>query len=233
MGCLVDLHACPGGANASEHSGTNSSKAELWTSRLNLNLWKRCLVFLMQEISSHLPSVIGLQLCNEAAHGVPNLFTAYDEIINAVSAINASIPLYISDGWNAAEAVSYAGNNRNSSVSAGRCPVIIDTHMYWCFSQSDQEKSPGAIIVDVGRKCAAIADNCDPGDGGDATGIIIGEYSCVMSETSWAHVGIADRMALTKQFGLAQSAAYQKQTGGCYFWTLKMVIEPQKSKPDR
>ena len=49
IGVLLDLHACPGGANEDAHSGTSSRQANLWDEKWNLNATIRCLQFIANE----------------------------------------------------------------------------------------------------------------------------------------------------------------------------------------
>jgi aryl-phospho-beta-D-glucosidase BglC (GH1 family) len=65
IGTLIDLHGLPGGANPQDHSGTNSGKAELWSSRSNKDLAIRCLSFITQQ-ARNMEGVAGLQVINEA-----------------------------------------------------------------------------------------------------------------------------------------------------------------------
>ena len=44
--------------------------------------------------------IIGLQLCNEAISNAPGMYSWYDSTITAISNVDQSIPIYISDGWN-------------------------------------------------------------------------------------------------------------------------------------
>jgi len=79
IGVLLDLYACPGGANAETHSGTSSGKAELWGDEANLALTKRCLSFIAMEIKNPgLEGVVGIQLCNEPIRDAPGLYEWYD-----------------------------------------------------------------------------------------------------------------------------------------------------------
>ena len=53
--------------------------------------------------------------------------------------------------------------------------------------------------------------------------VIVGEYSCALTEDSWARVSASDRTALGIAFGQAQSRRWQEKAGGSFFWTWKMV----------
>ncbi|KAF2817610.1 glycoside hydrolase [Mytilinidion resinicola] len=222
IGVLLDLHALPGGANGGEHSGTNSGKADLWNSASNLNLGQRCAEFLAQQVRDHLTGVVGIQLCNEANWDAPGMYSWYDRCIASISAIDPSIPVVISDGWNLSKALDYVGKKNVAYPDQPTCPVIVDTHYYWAFSDADKRKSPQAIIAEAKTKMSEL----DGKEGSvldrGAFQIIVGEYSCVMTEDSWRKSGGAPKSDLVKQFGQAQSQRYQERSGGSYFWTYKM-----------
>jgi hypothetical protein len=59
-----------------------------------------------------------------------------------------------------------------------------------------------------------------------AVQVIVGEYSCVLSEDSWSKSGGTPKQDLVKQFGEAQSKKYQQRSGGSFFWTWKMDWYP-------
>lgn len=218
IGVLLDLHAVPGGANSEIHSGTSSGKAELWGNQANLDHGQRCLVFLAQEIAVGMPGVIGLQLCNEAAWAALGMYEWYNSVIAAITAVNKSVPIYISDSWNLSPALRYV-QNKNRTVSN---PIIVDTHRYYTFSASDQSQSPRQIIDRIPHELHELQDQQgNVFDHGAAT-VYVGEYSCVLSEPTWSQAAAGDRPALTQQFGQAQSRRWQQQSGGCSFWTFKM-----------
>ncbi|ORY12515.1 glycoside hydrolase superfamily [Clohesyomyces aquaticus] len=222
IGTLIDLHALPGGANGNEHSGTNSGKAELWGSATNRELGVRCCQFLAQEISHGLEGVIGIQVVNEADWGSERMYDWYDDCINAVSNIDPTIPIIISDGWDLCRAVEFS-LSRNVAISAQpKCPVIIDTHYYWAYTGEDKAKSPQQIIAEVGQKMGELDGREGSVIDRGAVQAIVGEYSCVLSEDSWQKRGDTPKEDLVKAFGNAQSRKYQYRSGGSFFWTWKM-----------
>ena len=154
----------------------------------------------------------------------------YDDCINAISQIAPDIPVYISDGWNLGTAVQYALRKNNPFIRRHRCPIIIDTHLYWAYSDADKNRSPGEIISDVAIRLweldGAEGDVVNRG----AVQVIVGEYSCCLSEESWCKCD-PHRDEMRRQFGRAQCKKYQERAGGAFFWTWKMVaalIFPQK-----
>lgn len=226
IGVLLDLHALPGGANGGDHSGTNAGFAGLWNNSANLDLATKCLSFMAQEIHNGSLQAIGLQLCNEADYNAPGMYAWYDLVVANISRIDASIPLYISDGWDLTRCVKYAqGKNNWQPTTAATNPIVIDTHLYWAFSDANKAMSPQQIIADVPKKLSEL----DGQDGSvvDRGGVqvCVGEYSCVMDGSSWAKT-TDDRGQLVKQFGNAECAKYQQRSGGSFFWTFKMDWMP-------
>ncbi|KAF2757951.1 glycoside hydrolase [Pseudovirgaria hyperparasitica] len=224
IGVLLDLHAAPGGANSSDHSGTNSNKAELWNSDSNRKLTIDCLRFIAEEVKNGLPGVIGIQVCNEAEYGAQGMYDLYDWALSTFSSIDSSIPIYISDAWNLGDTIPYALKRNAKDVISN--PVFIDTHFYWAFSDADKSKSPQQIIDEVPTKLGEL--DGQEGSIHDRGGvqIIVGEYSCVMAGEVWKKHGEGQRDELTKSFGQAQSRRWQQKTGGSFFWTLKMDWVP-------
>jgi hypothetical protein len=224
IGILIDLHALPGGGNAQEHSGTNSGRAELWTNPSNRELGVRCCRFIAEDTKSG-AEIVGLQLVNEAEWESERMYEWYDECIAAVSNADPSIPIIISDGWNLSNAIDWS-LQKNSIYSHPQCPVVIDTHYYWAFTEDDKAKSPQQIIQEAGTKLGQLDGKEGSVHDRGAVQVIVGEYSCVLAEDSWAKSNGVPKETLVKQFGQAQSRRYQQRAGGSFFWTWKMDWMP-------
>lgn len=220
IGVLLDLHALPGGANGQEHSGTNSGKADVWKHKSNLELATRCLCFIAKDAKS-MDGVVGIQLCNEAEYNAPDMYKWYDRVIAEIGSIDNTMPLYISDAWNLSQAIGYC-NGRNSLQAGTANPIVIDTHLYWAFSDDDKRKSPQQITQEVSGKLGEL----DGKDGSvtdhGAAQMVVGEYSCVLTEDSWGKRGVHPKEKLVNDFGQAQSQRYQQRAGGSFFWTYRM-----------
>lgn len=221
IGTLIDLHALPGGANSGEHSGTNYGRTELWASSSNRDLGVRCCQFLASEVKKGL-NVAGIQIVNEADWESERMYEWYDDCINVISKIDPSIPVIISDGWNLNKAVEYSLKKNIAFPSQPISPVIIDTHYYWAFSDADKAKAPQQIISEVSSKLTPLDSKEGSVIDRGAVQVIVGEYSCVLTEDSWAKAGDTPKADLVKQFGEAQSKRWQQRTGGSFFWTYKM-----------
>ncbi|KAI9849426.1 MAG: Glucan 1,3-beta-glucosidase 3 [Sclerophora amabilis] len=219
IGVLIDFHAVPGGANPDEHSGTSSGKAELWSNKQNLSLAQNCLVFIAQQART-MDGVVGIELVNEATANAPGLYQFYDSVIGAISQVDSTMPVYISDGWDLNTAVTYSNGKNAWSTSTN--PIVIDTHKYYCFADNDKKKSPQQIISGVSGELSEL--NGREGDvfTHGAAQVVVDEYSCVLDEQTWSKVNSDQRPGLITQFGQAESKQWQARSGGSTFWTFKM-----------
>ncbi|KAK4541399.1 hypothetical protein LTR36_008000 [Oleoguttula mirabilis] len=224
IGVLIDMHGLPGGANPQDHSGTNSGKAELWGHRSNRDLATRSLCFIAQQ-TRNMENVAGIQIINEAEWDAKGMYDWYDEVIGQLSSIDPTMPVYISDAWNLDKAAKWS-QGKNSLLAGQSSPVVIDTHLYWCFSNEDKKKSPQIIATEVQHKLSAL----DGKDGSvvdhGAAQAVVGEYSCVLGEDTWARGQGAPKDQLIQQFGNAESTRFQQRAGGSFFWTYKMDWMP-------
>jgi aryl-phospho-beta-D-glucosidase BglC (GH1 family) len=221
---LLDLHALPGGANKANHSGTNAGVAALWNNKANLAVAQRCLVFIAQEISSgSMDGVVGLQLCNEAEWNAPGLYQWYDAVISAISSIDSTIPLYISDAWDIGRAVKYAKDKNKITLGTFPTmnPICVDTHKYYCFT--DDSKSPQQIIASIPGALNEVDGKNNSVINSGAAQVIVGEWSCTLSGATWSRIGNRDnREDLTIQFGKVQCQRWQERAAGSFFWTYNM-----------
>lgn len=220
IGVLLDVHALPGGANWDAHSGTSSGQAALWGNGYFLDLGRRCLVFVAGEARS-MDGVVGLQLVNEAVTNAAGMYEWYGSILHELAQVDASLPIYISDRWNLAEAVGWV-NGRNTLGNRGN-PVVIDTHKYYTFAESDRQQSPQQILERVPNELGELNGREGSVFDGRAVEVVVGEYSCVMDDRTWSRVAASEKGSLVAQFGQAQSRTWQARSAGCYFWTYKMV----------
>lgn len=224
IGTLIDLHGLPGGANGGDHSGTNSGKAEFWDHRKYKELATRYICFIVQQ-ARNMEGVAGVQLVNEAEFNAKGMYSWYEDVLKETSKIDNSMPIYISDAWDLFAAARWI-QEINSMAKPHTSPVVIDTHLYWCFTPDDAKKSPQQITGEVWTK---LHDN-ELKDGSvvdrGAAQAIVGEYSCVLGDESWAKGGNEPKEVLAQKFGNAESQHFQQRAGGSFFWTYKMDWMP-------
>lgn len=206
---LVDLHALPGGANDQEHSGSSCGKALLWDSSSNKDLSSKILSFVAKDLKSF-DNICGIQILNEAPYCHEGHYQErfYASAAKAIREVNEDVPIVISDGWDLGKFVSFV----ESSISKHRehPQVIIDTHVYRCFSQDDCKKSAPELINGIDSAISDVPPQVD---------VLVGEFSCVLSEDSWKG---QDRNRLVKEYGNKEVQRFsQVARGGYYFWTYK------------
>lgn len=227
VGVLIDLHALPGGANTDMHSGSSTGKAELWSSKKNLELARKALLFIATECKE-LDGVIGIQLVNEACWdaGKKGMYDFYSSTIQSISEIDDSMPIYISDAWDLSSALKWSKGRDWKSGRIPRNPVVIDTHKYYTFADKHRSQGAHQLIRQVPNELGELPD-CSPSathlSNGGETQIVIGEYSCVLDGKSWEKSDANMKEGLEREFGRNQC---EKWGGGCsagsYFWTWKM-----------
>jgi hypothetical protein len=170
--------------------------------------------------------VCGIQIVNEADWDSPHMYEWYDDCIAAISTIDPTVPIIISDAWNLNRAIEYALKKNTPYPECPSCPVIIDTHYYWAFSDADKAKSPMQICEEVYTKLSELDGKEGSVVDRGAVQVIIGEYSCVLTEDSWAKRGSIEKQDLVRQFGQTQSRQWHHRSGGSFFWTWKMDWYP-------
>ena len=135
------------------------------------------------------------------------------------------MPIYVSNAWNLAKSLTWLQAKNSIHVPPSN-PVVIDTHLYWAFSEKDKQKIPQQIIYEVHSKLSELDGKdgsvCDRG----AAQVVVGEYSCVLDNSSWEKAHGTPKDQLVKQLGEAQSQRYQHRSGGSMFWTYRIDWMP-------
>ncbi|CDK28504.1 unnamed protein product [Kuraishia capsulata CBS 1993] len=208
IGILVDLHALPYGANAQDHSGEKLSKAGFWSSS-HIAKGLEVVEFLAKELA-RFENISGLQIVNETEFDNEAKYQKlyYSNAINAIREHNGTVPIVISDGWWPDQWVKWISSNS----SKGNLGVVIDAHVYRCFSDDDKSKSADRIIDDLeGSVLTNLSAKAD---------IMVGEFSCVLDGQTWDKTS-GDRNELVKRYGKRQIELFRQRTCGYYFWSYK------------
>lgn len=220
IGVLVDLHGLPGGANGADHSGTTEGEAKLWDSSKYQVKSYEVLEYLAKDLAQY-DNVVGLQILNEAPYADASddtQKTFYLKAMHQIREVNDEIPVVISDGWDLPKWISIVkdiehqmSTERGENSSLG---VMIDTHVYRCFSDDDKNKRPMEIVNAIENAVPSTEDTVD---------IMVGEFSCVLDGSSWDkhdnHQG--SREDVVRQYGCRECAHFTQRTCGFYFWTYK------------
>ncbi|CAR28323.1 hypothetical protein ZYGR_0R00570 [Zygosaccharomyces rouxii] len=209
IGILVDIHALPGGANADAHSGSSLKNASFFGNSSYVNqVCNEILPFIVKDVCQNNDNIIGLQIVNEAKfdNNASGQKKYYSKATKAIRAIDDDLPIVISDGWwpqQWADWVQQQGLDTN---------LIVDSHIYRCFSDSDKQKSAQQIIDDLPNSASLPKDQAD---------YMVGEFSCVLDTQTWDKTQ-GDRGQLVKQYGNAKTSSFSKNASwGWFFWTLQ------------
>lgn len=212
IGVLIDLHALPGGANCSEHSGIENKSAQFWDNSKYQKATFTLLEFITDDVKSF-DNIVGLQIVNESefSNDAKAQQRYYAHALKKIRGVDPGIPVIISDGWWPDQWVKWLQKEEKSGV--GSSGIVIDTHVYRCFSEDDKKKSPEQIIQDLDKDVLTnLSGSAD---------FIVGEYSCVLDGASYQSAQ-HDRNELVKQYGQKQSEIFSNRANaGSYFWTLK------------
>lgn len=205
---LLDLHALPRGANTGDHSGEKLSSAGFWNDSRSISLASEALKYMAQALAPF-DNVSGIQIVNESTfdNEARHQKRYYTSAINAIRSVNVDIPIVISDGWWADQWVRWV--NEHGSALLG---VVIDDHVYRCFSDDDKSKSADQLTQ--GLDSTVLMGLSGPSD------FIIGEYSCVLDGQTWSKTQ-GSRDDHVRQYGQKEVAIFKQRTAGYYFWCFK------------
>ncbi|OBA20864.1 glucan 1,3-beta-glucosidase [Metschnikowia bicuspidata var. bicuspidata NRRL YB-4993] len=220
---LIDVHGVPGGANDNDHSGAFYGGATFWTTPSFQELFIKAAVFVFEDLKEY-DNISGILLINEASYNF-NLQQQnfYAAAINAIREKEKTIPVVISDGWNADSWIQWVSSNQNPNAPAG---IVVDHHVYRTFTDKDKERSADEIIADLNHDLLPSVNN----DGNDVD-FMVGEWSSVMDGQTWARTnGVITpsddndprRRELVAEFNSKQTELFRKRAStGSYFWTYK------------
>lgn len=211
---IVDVHGLPGGANKSGHSGESGGSGSFWKDDKAQISMAKLAGWIANDLKKY-ENIAGIQVVNEADFADPakHQATYYAACVTEVRKSDKLIPVIISDGWWPDQWVKWVQDEQGDDGYIG---VVVDDHVYRCFSDSDKGKSPQQLTDDLnGDVLTNLTDN------GNGVDFIVGEWSCVIDQKSWDKVGDANRDELVKKYGQAESQIFTQRSSGSYFWTYK------------
>ncbi|KAI3404560.2 EXG3 [Candida oxycetoniae] len=210
---IIDIHGLPGGANNAGHSGESGS-GDFWSDEKAQVSMAKMMGWIANDLKSY-ENIAGIQVDNEAGFANPakKQETYYAACISEIRKNNKQVPVIISDGWWPDQWVKWVQDEQGDDGYIG---VVIDDHVYRCFSDADKAKSPQQIIDDLnGDVLTNLTDN---GSGAD---LMVGEWSCVLDTQSWEKAGGSNRDDEVKKYGQTQCKLFNERACGSYFWTFK------------
>ncbi|CAG98630.1 17-beta-hydroxysteroid dehydrogenase-like protein [Kluyveromyces lactis] len=209
IGVLLDLHGLPGGANGDAHSGEQSCGSATFFDESSFvkSIVDNVIPFVVQDLQSNV-NLIGLQIVNEAQfdESGKKQKSYYEKAVEKVRSINSTLPVVISDGWWPQQWSDWVQEKKLFT------DVIIDSHVYRCFSDSDKAKNVEKLIQDLSSSVQFDRSKAD---------FTVAEFSCVIDGQSWDKTS-GNRDDLVKKYGQAQTSIFQRQASwGWFFWTLQ------------
>ena len=206
---LIDVHGLPGGANSESHSGLVQNPAKFFkTSSYVKTMCNEILPAIVQDICLRYENIAGLQIVNEAYfdNDANDIKAYYLHAVSNISKIDNNLPIIISDGWWPQQWSDWVSQNNISNN------IVIDSHVYRCFSNEDKSKHAGAIYDSLPQTVQFDKDKAD---------FMVGEFSCVLDEETWKRTE-GDKNVHISKFGVGQTSIFPKIASyGWFFWTLQ------------
>ncbi|KAH8829799.1 glycoside hydrolase family 5 protein [Flagelloscypha sp. PMI_526] len=221
IGVLIDLHAAPGKQNNDNHSGTSSSPT-FFSKTSNQTHCLQILNGLIRTLTSldH-PNLIGIELLNEPAPPSDStLQKFYEKAIEVLAEVDPTVPVYLSECW---KLDSYADWIRKRKTQRPEQMIVLDHHLYRCFTPQDHKTPVAAHTASLTNddadtpKTFARASEKLRKAGSD---FIVGEWSAALNPKSLEG---AEHDAQTK-YARAQLELFEKHCAGHFFWTYKKSV---------
>ena len=175
-----------------------------------------------------LPNFVGIELLNEPApgHHTEALKQWYSDAIRSLRTINPRVPIVISDSWQTDDYAGYL------SDKAGPLPyphLVLDHHLYRCFTQEDINISAydhagrlWDLNGNVRQTFTRVTDKLESA----GCDMIAGEWSGALNPKSLDSLPNHDHAR--SQFIQAQVDLYEQFCAGNFFWTYKKQWEGDK-----
>lgn len=215
---MLDLHAAPGAQNKYDHSGTPSGDSHFWEGD-NPEVAVRVLQAIAVQLADKI-NVVGLSLMNEPDNN-DRVQGWYESTITSIRGALADaagqgpppsqFPIYIDDARDP--------NWYSKLVGKREDFVVMDRHVYRCFTQQDKEKSGEQQAEDIRGHTKEDLKKWHQNAHGS---LIIGEWSAGLDPKGMPHganAGEQDRQR--RVFVQAQREVYSETIPGNFFWTYK------------
>jgi len=235
IGVLLDLHAAPGKQNRDAHSGTSDPNARFFDGSFNMRHTIHVLTVVLTHITKFinsfnppLPNFVGIELLNEPAPGqhTTALKQWYTDAIGSLRVIDAQVPIVIGDSW---QTDDYAGYLSHAAGSLQHPHIILDHHLYRCFTEEDINvlayDHAGRLWDPNGNTRQTFARVTDKLESAGCD-VIVGEWSGALNPKSLDPLPNKDHAR--SQFIRAQVDLYEQYCAGNFFWTYKKQWEGDK-----
>lgn len=210
LSVLLDLHGVPGSQNGWDHSGRQGTLG--WhTSKENIAHSLNVIEDLAARCKSH-DNLLGIELVNEPRQDVPIEILktyyqdGYQRVRKHLGKERAAVVIH--DSFRAFEWENFMTEPDHDNV-------ILDTHLYQCFSDQDQQRDIGSQI-----EVAAVERKQQLDKMQQQHACVVGEWSLGLPSKSLEGLDPFARDAAMRAFGAAQLVSYEG-TRGWFFWTYR------------
>lgn len=175
-----------------------------------------------------LPNFVGIELLNEPAPGQHSveLKQWYSDAIRSLRTIDPLVPIVIGDCW---QTDDYTGYLRHEAGSLRYPHIVLDHHLYRCFTQEDiavlAYDHAGRLWDLNGATRRSFSDVTDKLESVGCD-MIVGEWSGALNPGSLDPLPNKDHAR--SQFIRAQVDLYEQYCAGSFFWTYKKQWEGDK-----
>ncbi len=206
---LLDLHGAPGSQNGWDHSGRGGSID--WPQDQNVQETLRVLESFAQKYGNH-PALFGIELLNEPRDVVPLdiLQKFYQEAYGRLRKhLDSNVAIVFHDSFRPFAWKKFMQEPAFSNV-------ILDTHLYQCFSESDKDRAAwGHLEFAIDRK-AALEDMQR-----EELPTIVGEWSLALPGQAMEGLSPLQVSSVKRAYAGAQMLNYEG-TRGWFFWSYKL-----------
>ncbi len=212
LGVLLDLHGAPGSQNGWDHSG-KSGELGWHKSKDNIALTLDSIEQLSERYAKR-SNLVGIELLNEPRWDVPvdilkEYYTqGYRRVRRHIK--NADVAVVIHDGFRPMDW-------ENFLTGPDYTNVILDTHMYQCYTDEDRKRDGAAQIAFASGNRRSQIDAMKK----QQPQIIVGEWSTALDPKSYGAASPFERDTIKRGYGAAQVTSYEASSGW-FYWTYKM-----------
>jgi glucan 1,3-beta-glucosidase len=207
---LLDLHGAPGSQNGWDHSG-RSGPINWPKDPQNIAETLRILESFAQKYGQH-PALLGIELLNEPSPtmSLPILHQFYqDAYARLRKQLDPSVAVVFHDSFRA-----FAWEKFMQAPAFEN--VILDTHLYQCFSEEDKSRTAQAQLeFALNRK--QTLDRMQR----EELPTIVGEWSLSLPGKAMAGLSPLQSSSVTRAYADTQLLNYES-THGWFFWSYKM-----------
>jgi len=206
---LLDLHGAPGSQNGWDHSGRSGPID--WPKTPNVQETLRILESFGQRYGQH-PALYGIELLNEPRNVVPlEILQQFyqDAYVRLRKVVNPQVAVVFHDSFR-----PFAWENFMQAPTFDN--VILDTHLYQCFSEQDKVRTAQEQLeFALNRK--ATLDRMQR----EELPTIVGEWSLSLPDRAMDGLSSLQATSVTRAYADTQLLNYEG-THGWFFWSYKM-----------